>query len=279
MTSSGLLEENFAISSMFLDSQEPYRLTAGERYTISLDASLYDEISLDFGRLYDSGVESLATLKVQHEAGTQDTTPADAGQGTDTVDNTSDQPDESQGTAVSIDQFTDLVDGAYYTEAVKWAVANGYALGTSDTTFEPDRTCSIAEILTFMWRANGKMGAAIAIPYSDVSWDDYYADAVLWAAESRILYYTDTPMDGTLGGERPCTRAMTVEFFWRLANSPVVESTASFNDVSASSSYAQAVAWAVSTGLTEGTGDGNFSPDVTCTRAQILTFLYRALEA
>ena len=110
--------------------------------------------------------------------------------------------------------------------------------------------------------------------FADVPANSYYADAVLWAAKNGI---TGGIGNGLFGPNQPCTRAQIVTFLWRAAGSPEPKSMSSFSDVSADSYYAKAVAWAVENGITTGTGDGKFSPDATCTRAQSVTFLFRAI--
>ena len=111
-------------------------------------------------------------------------------------------------------------------------------------------------------------------PFSDVSTDAYYYEAVKWAQEKGI---TGGIGNGLFGPNQPCTRAQIVTFLWRVAGSPEPKSTSSFSDVSTDSYYAKAVAWAVENGITTGTGDGKFSPDATCTRAQSVTFLFRVI--
>ena len=111
-------------------------------------------------------------------------------------------------------------------------------------------------------------------PFSDVSTSAYYYEAVKWAQEKGI---TGGIGNGLFGPNQPCTRAQIVTFLWRAAGSPEPKSMSSFSDVSADSYYAKAVAWAVENGITTGTGDGKFSPDATCTRAQSVTFLFRAI--
>ena len=110
--------------------------------------------------------------------------------------------------------------------------------------------------------------------FADVPANSYYADAVLWAAKNGI---TGGIGNGLFGPNQPCTRAQIVTFLWRAAGSPEPKAMSSFSDVSADSYYAKAVAWAVENGITTGTGDGKFSPDATCTRAQSVTFLFRAI--
>ena len=168
---------------------------------------------------------------------------------------------ESRPTAPN---FTDVPADAYYSEPVKWAVENGITSGTTATTFGPDATCTTAQILTFLWRANGSpapAGSNAAVPAGQ-----YYSDAVNWAFEQGL---TDA-----FNADSPATRAATMTYLWKLAGKPAADAAA-FTDVTADAEYAQAVAWAVKEGITSGTSFSTFSPDNTCTRAQIMTFLYR----
>lgn len=160
--------------------------------------------------------------------------------------------------------FSDVPETAYYADAVLWAVENGITSGTTATTFGPDATCTTAQILTFLWRANGSpapTGSNAAVPAGQ-----YYSDAVNWAFEQGL---TDT-----FNADTPATRAATMTYLWILAGKPAAEAAA-FTDVPPGAEYAQAVAWAVEKGVTAGTSSTTFSPDNTCTRAQIVTFLYR----
>lgn len=169
-----------------------------------------------------------------------------------------------------VGSFTDVSATAWYAEPVQWAVENGVTAGTTDTTFSPDATCTKAQILSFLWRASGRPEPGAANPFTDVEESDYYYKAALWAAEKGIV------SGSTFDAGTDCTRAMTVEYLWKHAGSPV-EGTSSFTDVPADAPYLQAVAWAVKNNITSGMGDGLFSPGTTCTRGQIVSFLYRDL--
>ena len=171
--------------------------------------------------------------------------------------------------------FTDVPDYAYYAESVQWAVAHEITSGTGDgTTFSPNETCSKAQILTFLWHANGSPDPTAANPFSDIKTDDYYYKAALWAAENGLI------SGSTFNANTDCTRAMTVEYLWKAAGSPTPTGKASFTDVLPGAEFAQAVTWAVEQEITNGTGDGTtFSPDVTCTRGQIVTLLHHAMKS
>lgn len=166
--------------------------------------------------------------------------------------------------------FSDVPAGAYYEDAVKWAVEKKITVGTSDTAFSPDLTCTTAQILTFLWRANSSPEPAPGGTFSDVSSGDYYYKAALWAREKGLV------SGNTFGGNTPCTRSATVTYLWKLAGSPAA-SGGNFTDVPSGADCTQAVAWAVEKGVTSGTSATAFSPDSTCTRGQIVTFLYRDL--
>lgn len=171
--------------------------------------------------------------------------------------------------------FDDVAKDAYYFDAVEWAVKNGVTTGTSDTAFSPDMTCTRAQAVTFLWRAAGSPEPkSTEMPFEDVSIDSYYYDAVLWAVENGITNGTSAT---TFSPDADCTRAQIVTFLWRAQKSPVLGSGNHFNDVAADVYYVNAVLWAVENGITNGTSATVFSPDADCTRAQIVTFLYRAM--
>ena len=169
--------------------------------------------------------------------------------------------------------FTDVYEGDYYYDAVLWAVANGVTNGTSATTFSPNAPVTRAQMVTFLWRAYGSPKATGSNPFADVSADAYYYDAVLWAVANGVTNGTSAD---TFSPDAPVTRSQAVTFQWRAAGSPVVAGD-SFDDVAADAYYAGAVTWAVANGITNGTGGNKFSPEVTVTRAQAVTFLWREL--
>ena len=169
--------------------------------------------------------------------------------------------------------FVDVAGDAYYAPAVEWALKNEVTDGTSDTTFSPDAGCTRGQIVTFLWRAAGCPEPAGMSSFTDVSADAYYAKAVAWAVEQGI---TDGTGGGKFSPDAVCTRGQIVTFLWRAEKSPAVGTANPFTDVEADAYYAGATNWAVENGITEGTGDGTtFSPANDCTRAQIVTFLYR----
>lgn len=171
--------------------------------------------------------------------------------------------------------FTDVPQGSYYEAAVRWAVENGVTSGTSATTFSPNSACTRAQMVTFLWRAAGSPAPeSHAMPFTDVTAGSYYETAVLWAVENGITSGTSAT---TFSPDATCTRAQTVTFLWRAQKSPAAGTGNPFTDVAADTYYTNAVLWAVENGVTSGTGDTTFSPNSDCTRAQIVTFLYRCL--
>ena len=169
--------------------------------------------------------------------------------------------------------FVDVPSGSYYEDAVDWAVANGITTGTDAAHFSPDGICTRAQAVTFLWRAAGRPAPeSRAMPFTDVPADSYYYDAVLWAVENGITKGTSST---TFSPDDTCTRAQIVTFLWRSEQSPAAGSSNPFTDVSADAYYADAVLWAVKEAITTGTTRTTFSPDAECTRAQIVTFLWR----
>ena len=171
--------------------------------------------------------------------------------------------------------FVDVPEGSYYEEAVNWAVDKGITTGTDATHFSPDGICTRAQAVTFLWRAAGSPAAKSAVmPFTDVKAGSYYYDAVLWAVENGITKGTSETM---FSPDATCSRAQIVTFLWRSQKSPAAGTANPFTDVKASAYYADAVLWAVKEDVTKGTTNTTFSPDATCTRAQIVTFIWRAL--
>ena len=172
--------------------------------------------------------------------------------------------------------FPDVASDAYYADAVAWALKSGITTGTSSVTFSPDSTCTRAQVVTFLWRARGSRDPkSNQCPFTDVPADAYYYKAVLWALENNITTGTSPT---TFGPDRPCTRAQVVTFQWRSHGAPIIEQSPNpFRDVDPGAYYGNAVRWAVADGITTGTSPDRFSPDATCTRGQIVTFLYRDL--
>lgn len=168
--------------------------------------------------------------------------------------------------------FGDVPAKSYYAEAVAWAVANGVTNGTSDAEFSPGVPCTRAQTVTFLYRAAGSPAIEPANAFSDVPPDSYYAKAVAWAVANGVTTGTG---EGRFSPKAPCTRAQAVTFLHRAARLPSASASSAFRDVSADMYYARAVAWAVADGITNGTDEGVFSPNDFCTRAHIVTFLFR----
>ena len=170
-----------------------------------------------------------------------------------------------------ISPFRDVPTDAYYYEAVKWAQKKGITGGIGDGLFGPNQPCTRAQIVTFLWRAAGAPVVNYAMDLTDVPSDAYYAEAVRWALSQGI---TTGTADGKFSSNAPCTRAQAVTFLFR-ASKASADGAPAFSDVAADAYYAEAVKWATDNGITNGTTSSTFSPGSGCTRAQIVTFLWR----
>ena len=169
--------------------------------------------------------------------------------------------------------FEDVFATDYYYDAVLWAVKEGITNGTSATTFSPKAPCTRAQMVTFLWCAAGSPEpTATTCSFTDVDMDSYYGKAVLWAVENGITKGTS---DTTFSPDMECSRAQMAAFLCRMAGGKAESDTIAFTDVKADAYYADSVQWAVENGITEGTGEGKYSPDAVCTRGQMVTFLYR----
>ena len=175
----------------------------------------------------------------------------------------------------SLNPFQDVPDDAYYFEAVNWAVANNVTNGTSETTFSPNVGCTRAQVVTFLWRAAGQPEPTEGTnPFTDVKEGTYYYKAVLWAVEKGI---TNGTSETTFDPDETCTRGQIVTFLWRREGKPAPTGANNpFADVKPSAYFGSAVLWAVETGITNGTSETTFEPNEDCTRAQVVTFLWRA---
>ena len=173
--------------------------------------------------------------------------------------------------------FTDIAEGAYYADAVAWAIQNKVTSGVSATTFAPNASCTRGQMVTFLWRANGSPEPkSLTTAFTDVKSGAYYEKAVAWAVENKVTTGTSAT---TFSPDATVTRGQSVTFLWKANNSPAAEGTSAFTDVAAGVYYAPAVAWAVEKGVTSGMSATTFAPNSNCTRAQIVTFLYRAASA
>lgn len=210
--------------------------------------------------------KDMFTMKIPKlDAASEVTKPDDTAKAEET------KPTEETKPEVTV-AFEDVADDAYYADSVKWAVEKKITAGTSKTAFSPDNTCTRAQILTFLWRAVGSPKAEIENPFTDVKSDDYYYDAAIWS------YVMGMVEENEFKGDTPCTRASTVEYLWKNAKAPDVESNSSFKDVSKDAAYSTAVAWAVENKVTSGVSKTEFAPDTICSRGQIVTFLKRAIS-
>ena len=169
--------------------------------------------------------------------------------------------------------FTDVPNGAWYAAPVLWAKANNVTGGTSATTFGPDDSCTRAQVVTFLWAANGKPEPkSMNNPFTDVANDAWYLKPVLWAVEQGI---TGGVAEGKFGPDQTCTRAQIATFLYAAKGKPAVNGTSTFKDVANGDWFAKPVIWAAENEVTGGIGDGKFGPNNTCTRAQVVTFLYK----
>ena len=176
----------------------------------------------------------------------------------------------------AVNPFVDVPAGSFYYDAVLWAVEKGVTTGTSATTFEPDGSCTRAQAVTFLWRVAGcPAPKSAAMPFTDVKAGSFYYDAVLWAVENGITKGTS---ETTFEPEADCTRAQIVTLIWRAQKTPAAGTDNPFNDVKAGSFYETAVLWAVKAGVTKGTSAVTFEPEGICTRAQIVTLIWRCMK-
>lgn len=182
---------------------------------------------------------------------------------------------ESGSRSVEAKSFDDVIPGTFYYDAVMWAVKNNITKGTGASTFSPGDGCTRFQIVTFLWRACGCPTAATAASFSDVSSSDSFYEAVRWAVERGITKGTG---GSSFSPYATCTRAQIVTFLYRAAGSPTVSSGIRFFDVAPNAFCRDAVAWATERGITKGTSDTTFSPDAACTRAEVVTLLYRTLN-
>ncbi len=231
----------------------------------------YSETDLDTNQ-YASIATTDGTLTVSGSAGSSgsSSSSSSSGSGTSTATTTT----TTATTTETAGSFTDVASGAYYYDAVQWAVSEEITSGLTSTTFGPDQSCTRAQAVTFLYRAAGEPDVTGAEnPFTDVSSSDYYYNAVLWAVAQGITSGTTAT---TFSPNDTCTRSQIVTFLYRQAGQPAVSGSAGFADVSSDEYYASAVAWAVNEEITSGTSDTTFAPNNVCTRGQIVTFLYRA---
>ena len=181
---------------------------------------------------------------------------------------------EAEFVKTAATSFADVPANAYFADAVKWAVDKGITNGLSDTTFGPYESCTRAQIVTFLWRAAGSPEPKTMSSFTDVPANAYYAKAVAWAVENGI---TNGMTETTFAPNATCTRGQSVTFLHR-ALKGTASGSANFTDVKSDAFYADAINWAVANNVTNGTSNTTFSPNADCTRAEIVTFLYRAYQ-
>ena len=176
--------------------------------------------------------------------------------------------------ATRVNPFTDVPEDSWYINYVLWAVENGVTTGTSATTFSPDAACTRAQVVTFLWAAANKPEPTTTVnPFVDVVESDYFYKAVLWAVENGITSGVDADH---FAPNSECVREQIVTFLYAAADKPATTAEVEFTDVQPGAWYYNAVAWAYENGITSGMGDGTFGVGLTCTRAQVVTFLYAA---
>ena len=176
-------------------------------------------------------------------------------------------------TPVTPTGFTDVASDAYYAKAVDWAVDKGVTTGVGNNKFAPNDTCTRGQVVTFLWRAAGKPTVSADVSFTDVKAGEYYYEAVKWAVANGITTGTG---NNKFSPNDTCTRGQVVTFLHRAANKPAASAVSSFSDVQSADFYYNAVNWAVGKGITDGVGNNKFAPNDTCTRGQVVTFLYRA---
>lgn len=170
--------------------------------------------------------------------------------------------------------FVDVSEDAFYANPVLWALDRGITTGTDDVHFEPERSCTRGEVITFLWRAAGSPESSHGdCPFVDVNANQYYYDAILWGIENGIVKGLD---ETHYGPDDSCTRAQVVTFLWRSAGSPEAKAESAFTDVLSVRYALTAITWAAENKITTGVGGSCFAPDDSCSRGQIVTFLYRA---
>ncbi len=180
-------------------------------------------------------------------------------------------PSEPEDKPVDI-PFVDVEEEAYYYDALEWAVEMGITEGTTETTFSPKAECTRAQMVTFLWRVAGEpVPKSADHDFTDVDADAYYHDALLWAIEMGI---TNGTTETTFSPAQVCTRGQMAAFLFRYVGT-AVDADHPFDDVDEEAYYAAAIAWAFENGITTGTTETTFSPADGCTRAQMVTFLYR----
>jgi len=260
------LEDGYTIKYVATDNGTmSVEITEFYGYDCPMQAVEFHDVPLTTNKEYSQDIPET----ILADAGAYDLT-SDSGQ-TLRSDETLDLMESGTETGTETEPaitFTDVPTNAYYYDAVYWAVGEAIVNGTSPTTFTPDRTCIATEIITLLWRAAGEPSSSAQLPFTVNKGLEYAEGALRWA-------YGKGMIDANFNQTAPCTRSSAVKFIWQAEGSPAVSTATGFTDVPAGADYAGAVTWAVSKGVVYGTSPTTFSPDQTCTRAQIVTLLYR----
>lgn len=251
-------------------------LPGGQEYSIEITATGAGSMDYTVEELSASGIGNTVLQTVHFYDPKVETGSRFMGKVNDEMftDNGNYEPVKSEGP--SGDPLSDVVSGAYYYDAVQWAIENGITRGYADGAFRPDAACTRAQIMTFLWRTAGSPEPdAAGNPFLDVSAGAYYRKAVLWAVEQGITTGTTS---STFSPDNVCTRAQAMTFLYRANGSPAVSGSGGLRDTASDAYYGNAVMWALVNNVTNGTSAETFSPDNACTRAQIVTFLWRLLQ-
>jgi len=236
-------------------------LTDGKRCAVCGETTLAQTAIPALGHIWDGGAVTKAP------------TTTEAGELTYTCEVCGETKTE-EISGIPAPEFEDVPAGSWYYEPAAWAAYKGITSGVTETQFAPAQGCTRAQAVTFLWRAAGEPEPeSTDCPFEDVGENVYYRDAVLWAAEQGITSGTG---EGEFSPNAVCTRAQIAAFIWRWMGEPESGGKLPFEDAPSEAWYAPAVAWAVETGVTSGVSADSFAPNSTCTRAQIVTFLYRA---
>ena len=248
-----------------------FQLEVVKSGTVSLT---HDKIELfkELGSLYTvSAVNATIVIEAEGGGGTPPTPPTPP---TPSVPAEPEEPEKPEEPAFKM-PFVDVPEDSYYYDAVEWAVAEGITDGTSDTTFSPNMGCTRAQMVTFLWRANGcPEPKSQTCVFEDVALNSYYGKALLWAIEEGI---TDGTSDTAFSPDMVCSRAHMATFLYRMTDGEARENNHPFTDVPDHEYFANPVQWAFENKVTDGTTDTTYSPHNTCSRAQMVVFLYRLL--
>ena len=266
---------------MYIDTiRSGWDYTAKFAETLNVSVDGFAVKGEDVRRLHDTSIVVTYTFPVLEEEKTEEPEKPTQSENPQTTEkpaetDTPTQTEKPQETPKS--SFVDVEKGQYYYDAVMWAANEGITGGTSANTFSPDDSCTRAQVVTFLHRMIASPEpAAITLPFTDVKTSDYFYKPVKWAFGSEITGGTSAT---TFSPDSNCSRAQVVTFLWRTAGQPEAKSSkCNFTDIKSDSYYYKAVLWAVEQGITGGTSATTFSPEDSCTRGQVVTFLYRFIN-